>query len=734
MKYARSITVISLLFLAFRSFACYIPSYQPSEYYLFYIEKRENHLPATFNLNSKENCLLWQQQTSRNIPLEDIYQLVYKVDLEVLTQLNSHKIPQELKDNKMAQWLVLSNDQETLDFLLLAKNCEWLRRECLSPWYYPSKNDPVKYSLNDVGEIARQRAQGRFADRYALQAVRAMTTLRQYEEIIRFWQDTESNIPEGLIRQMAQSYVAGAHHHLGNLDEAKRHYILANDMEGLLYCDSRYHWNSNPVERMGLLYELYPDYPEFHQLLWDILGKIEPDRDWNSDWGWQDHKKIEIIQLGMLCDRILSENSNADKALWAYAATYIAHLKGNDNKADRYLKIAEQTVKDQPLSDAIRVMRIFIDAQILPYNTNYEQKLFSQMRWLQSMIETHIDDETQYITNDFYNLKDCRSYYYWNDAMRCILLGTVCPKMLKAGKSTLALQLANMADYTLINRINSVSLTLWDQKAIKKYGGSHVTLSLNQYRHSGLFNNYDYSSHFASMMDNLPAKALMNYADIALKPQTEFQRFLNMHSYIDMDFLYEIIGTHYLREMCYDKAVASFSKVSTRHFIQTNVYKEGLLHRDPFQIRCSKWNHSADAKRHFAQIMSQLEHDINNTNDPNEKAWLMIKFGIGLRNSFDYCWALTHYQHGWVWSAMDEINWQNDSYTQKALQKANAMFTRALAMFTDEENVANAHLLFCNYKTVKERYPNSQTAMSLQGRCDKYLDYHSERKQFTYFK
>ena len=55
--------------------------------------------------------------------------------------------------------------------------------------------------------------------------------------------------------------------------------------------------------------------------------------------------------------------------------------------------------------------------------------------------------------HELYDLKSCRSYYYWNDAMRCILLGTVCPKMMEVGKTTLALQLANMASYSLLNAI-----------------------------------------------------------------------------------------------------------------------------------------------------------------------------------------------------------------------------------------------------------------------------------------
>ena len=527
MRYARFIASISFMFVVGHALACSPDIYSPSGYYLFHLVDLPDNPAENFNLNSNRNCQLWQQQTSASIPLDDIYQLVYKFDMETLNGLKSHIIPEEVKGNKMAQWLVEHDDQEALDFLILAKNCEWLRRESLSPWYYPSKEDPVRYSLNDVAEVARQKMVGRFADRYALQAVRAMTSLKQYEEIIRFWNDTEKHVPEGVLRQMALSYVAGAYVHLDDIEQAKHYYILADDVIGLLECDPRYYGTLSRVEEMEMIYENYPDCPEFRQKLWEILGQIEPNHNIYSDdwWDWDASVgKDEVIQLGLLCDKVLEGDLSADKALWAYAATFVAHLQGDDKKADRYLRTAEKTVNDQNLADAIKVMRIYIDAQICSYDKAYEQKLFAQLRWLQGMLEAHIDDETIAGTNDFYGLKTCRSYYYWSDAMRCILLGTVCPKMMEVGKTTLALQLANMSSYSLLNAIGEIGITCLDDDFRQEYGGQHITISLEEYRKSHFFNEYDYSCHFAAMMDTLSANELMAYARVAERPQTEFQR------------------------------------------------------------------------------------------------------------------------------------------------------------------------------------------------------------------
>lgn len=733
MRYARFIATISFMFVVGHALACSPEIYPPSGYYLFHLVDLPDNPAENFNLNSNRNCQLWQQQTSASIPLDDIYQLVYKFDMETLNGLKSHIIPEEVKGNKMAQWLVEHDDQEALDFLILAKNCEWLRRESLSPWYYPSKEDPVRYSLNDITEVARQKMDGRFADRYALQAVRAMTSLKQYEEIIRFWNDSEARVPEGVLRQMTLSYVAGAYVHLDDIEQAKHYYILADDVIGLLESDPRYHGTLSRVEEMEMIYENYPDCPGFRLKLWEILGQIEPNHNIYSDdwWDWDAVVgKDEVIQLGLLCDKVLEGDLPADKALWAYAATFIAHLQGDDKKADRYLRTAEKAVKDQNLSDAIKVMRIYIDAQICTYDKAYEQKLFAQLRWLQGMLEAHIDDETICGTNDFYSLKSCRSYYYWNDAMRCILLGTVCPKMMEVGKTTLALQLANMSSYSLLNAIGEIGITCWDDDFCQEYGGQHISMSLEEYRKSHFFNEYDYSCHFAAMMDTLSANELMAYARVAEMPQTEFQRFINAHSFIDMDYLNEIIGTHCLREMRYNDAERFLSKVSAEYSFRTNTYY--YLSRDPFNITPRQWSHADDAKLYFAKSMSRLEHEIAATTEPNRKALLMLDYAVGLRNSFDYCWALTQFKHGCLWEDIEHFDWQRDETCLNAMQRVEMLFSEAFVTFTNDEYAAQAQLRFSNYRTVMERYPNTQVWRNIRGRCDSYKDYHAEGKRFAY--
>lgn len=734
MKSIKSLAVISLVLFTTEALACVFPSYEPSEYYLFRLTNKQEWIHDTYNIYEHENCILWQQQTLPCFSLEDIKEVVYRYKLETLEQLKEGFFPQEAYGNDFAHWLKWTKNDEVLDFLILAKTCEWLRLEHQSPWYYPSKCDPVQLSLGDVVETALSHNKGPLAERYALQAVRAMISLRRYDECIKYWEETASHFPDGLMRQMIEPYVAGAYYHIGNIDKAKHMFAQLGDTNGLLLCENKGNKSCNIVESMELIYETLPDCPRFKLTIQNLLGHFEPNLDWESlEESWHNAEEINNInQLEKLCDRVLNEGRATEPAIWAYTACYIAHLKGDDRKADQYLSIAEKTVKDESLRASVKVMRIFIDAKLCTYNKVYEQKLFDQLVWLQQQVEEHITCDVQEKAGELTDLLRNTSFYYWNDAMRCILLGTVCPKMLEAGKTSLALRLANMADYTMLNHIGFVYDEFWDDN-IELYMTDILTW--DQYRAKCSFNWYDYRSNFAGMMDTLTANQLADYVKSVENPQTAFERFLDAHAYVNTDFLNEILGTHYLREMRYSEAKQTLEKVPYAFSRQTNVYKEGLLDYDPFSLRRERWDHALDAKYQFACMMSQCEEEYNHTVSPNRKAMAMLRLAKGIFNSSlaGHCFALCFYQSGGICSPLDNGEQKQREQTKLMCSRAQELCLQAFRMITDEELAAQIQYEYGNFYTVTSWYPQTRAAKYVRAHCDGIWDYHEERSLYPIF-
>ncbi|MBO7280204.1 MAG: hypothetical protein J6V00_03470 [Bacteroidaceae bacterium] len=125
-------------------------------------------------------------------------------------------------------------------------------------------------------------------------------------------------------------------------------------------------------------------------------------------------------------------------------------------------------------------------------------------------------------------------------------------------------------------------------------------------------------------------------------PQSEFDRYLNARGYTNSDYLYDILGTQCLRNMRYADAVMYFGQVDERYKNHLNV----RLYCDPFSVERKEINASSDFKYDFAREMASLEKNIGRVVEPNRKARLLLKFAIGIKNSFDVCWVLTQYYRG----------------------------------------------------------------------------------------
>ena len=132
------------------------------------------------DFNKQENLRLWQELTSKKIPLEDIEQAVYKDNSDVYADMfyyyeNIHT------DNLFYIYLRNTRDSELSDFLETAKMMEERWAEINSPWYYPATREYGYEADNfqDVIDRCNDYKGTRLKDRYALQAVRALFASRR---------------------------------------------------------------------------------------------------------------------------------------------------------------------------------------------------------------------------------------------------------------------------------------------------------------------------------------------------------------------------------------------------------------------------------------------------------------------------------------------------------------------------------------------------------------------------
>lgn len=705
-----------------------------------------------------ENCVLWQKLTSSTISLKDIENAVYDSNLMDLKTLSNGS----LSGNKFAQWLLAPEHKDDLEYLLIAKEIESIREYMNDPWYYSYDGDEEHQRLDELLEICLEYNGDRHAERYALQKIRLYFAKKEFWQCIDLWESSVCDMPQNIVTDMIASYVGGAYSRCGNRDKAIELFTQSQDIGSLIglkvwkNSEEKSNYKDTRVRELEYLFNRFPNSPLLSVKLQEYVRNREPFVHNYEDWADRDFHDPVHVKTYWVGDSLVADDEHEfydelkkfaqyvsktsackQKGMWQYGLAYLYYLDHDKWTSSKWLSKAEKSKNSPLISESVRALRFLLDAEHTNNSSRYQAKLLNDIQWLDECMlrDARLDVEK----NWQYSNKLNWSFYYWQDVARKVLLGEVCPRLEKAGNTTLALQLANYA----ANRVFQIQPLYeayhygWnDSEDPESYS---VIMSIDEYRNTWSGSNwFDYCNQFFDWINGVSATDAADYAVKILKPKSELDKFLNERSYVDTDYIYEIVGTLYLREMNYGKAAEWLSKVSNGYQDRTNIAKEGYFKLDPFEYQFDKKHFitdSEDYKLRFAQEMSKLEKMINSDAEPNRKANAKIRYAIGLRNSFGKCWYLTEYGYDlgyesgsdyrhWKWfTSSDREGFAENAFAQNAYDKVDALMEQALDEFTDPEQAAQAQLEMMNFSTLMKQYSKTRAAAKIRGRCDNYYDY-----------
>lgn len=693
----RYLLAISLMVVPLVADACWHPWTLYNSTSLF---RLDNFKSA--NKNIKEtNCRHWQSLTHRDIPLEDIEYVVYTMPLAEYEAFYAMAVYYE--DNAFAQW-IKRNDPEIMDFLLLAKRNEHMRFQYSSKWYYPTMKVGGPVSLEEIVEQSLGSQSVRLRDRYLLQAVRALTTLKRYDECLELWDREISLLPkDNFMRRLCYEYIAGAYYHTGDVERAMLMFASYGDTGSMYYIAKQQDMDLTTVDIIRYSYLSGAPLSKFSR---DIRKMIVDAETFPVVYEFGDKPVVtdEILAIRDLAIEAGGNPNCADRAQWLYIAAYIYMQQGNYAQAKAMLSRAEKAPASDYMKESIKVLGIYLDALTATYNAAYEERLFEQIKWFEERVrlDFNSDDYDYCMWHDF-------SENYWYSSMTRILSYTVAPRYLEMGNPARALQLMNFADYLPYKYVTSI-----DYYVDNDYGYWWTSSNIEEYRRErGTFNRIDYSTWFFNTINKQTPDAAIAYVERALNPISEFDRYLNDVGYTSPDFLYDIVGTLCLRHMRYQEAERYFSLVSLDYQYMLNV----TLKRDPFDALCPEGDRILDFRYRFATTMASLERGIEATTDINRRAQLLLKFGIGMGNSVTTCWPLAYYGR----SCNDD--WRGDSVALALHNRAIISINEALSAFTDDELKAEALYTLGRHYTVVSSYGYTKKAEFVRRHCDNIYDY-----------
>jgi len=767
---------VLLLLASFRASACGPgPLVAPDDFDLYRLLPYYAELQEPADGRREANCRVWQRSLGGTLPLEAIRQAVYDLSLRdwLLVQQGDDR------GNAFCQKLLATRDTAAIQLLLWSKYYETWSLQMRSPWYYGCGLDDCSFDLDSVLAASThyiEKKNRKYRDRYLLLALKCLYRSRRGEEGIALWRKHKGLLRGSHLRDQAEGYYAACLNRMGHRREALDVYSRLGDAASLqLLLDDK-------VEVFERVLRHRPNSPFFPMALQRVLFVAE-NYTTSSDFTPYSLDNLQLRRLANLCRLAGNDVRVKDKPMWRYAAACLLDRQGRRREA---LALVENLRSgDDFLNTSIRVLRLHLHARLDPVDDAYEQRLLRDLRWLDARMQQEwasADSATRFrlshIDGFGYNYIVFRTVYSY-DALRRIVLGEggLYDRFRRAGRTTRALQLANMAD----NRFLQISAnpivplcragggeTLYETELLDApyYGDAYSyfpvwttdTLAFPAVWQRGRFypdseyvwtavgnqhfNAHDYSNILFIRADRLKADELAAYWQRVEHPRSSADRWLNARGYTDADYWRDIVGTHLLRERRFAEAERWLAKVDPgyQHRLNTEPW---MLH-DPFSHDASPLPSHDGYKLRFARIMADMDSVRSNPHaDPNDRADAMLTLSIGLRNAFGYlCWPLVAYGYGCFYSWDEKLSYYDyplhdfpyyrpymladyaaAPYADLAKRHASQLRKKAFATYTDPERKAQALRRVHEYTYLMRHFAHTPTGQDIARHCDQWRDY-----------
>lgn len=655
----------------------------------------------------EENIRLWQSVTSDSIPAADILQAVYKDSRDSFLELAEGS--SDATDNRFYRYLIVHRDREIIDFLALAKKVEERRFGMTSPWYYPAKRVPDNSddaSFADI--IARCEAYKgeRLRDRYALQMTRALFAAGRYSDVVAYCDSAFAPYPESnLFKRMAMDYVSGAWANLGNKEKADICALLAGNVPSIDSPDA--------LERVAGIDPASP-------MLVEYIRTRSDDKNF-------------MLGVRPLAETMVRNPKVTCKGDWYFTIAYIDYEYRRDMKSSSkaIYRAMDQDFSSREFRDLARAFKMKIDGR-----TDNRTALIDDLGWMEKM---HAECDTA-------------GTMEWQRRLGNIVYMDWIPQLWRQKDYSTAILLCSYAD-NFSEKYIGPERELLD---VEWFGGPYP-----------YYRGYsDYSRLAFRLMQTLGSRQLAK-AVTGMMASDPLSRFLRRKVRTDRDYYYELIGTLALREQDYTRAQAYLDRVSDGFLRRMSINRAGYLSRDPFGVTIERgeydpawkmyvsvyrtWHWDREnllernswnprGKADFARRMAGLRRQMTSAPTADERGLARLIYAIGLKNSFDECWALTRYWNGWVGLFEPELDYWGDDFgyinyrfvydTDEALEHGaidsrefDSEVKAALAMLTSDEARARANYILGNLRTIVTRYPDTPTAAFVRTSCDNWRNW-----------
>ena len=561
-------------------------------------------------------------------------------------------------DNEMVSYLNSLNTYIAI--------CDQLRET----WSYPTKEELAQRKRDLNGMITKYNAYKgtRLKPQWTLLAMRANMVLGNHTQNINLWKQKASKLPESVYRDMARNIYAGALLHMGQRTEACNIYAEQGDMVSIKWA-MRKHRNLAGIK--AIMAE-NPQSTAINFLVQDFVNNTQETIDNGGDKDaadWIDSRIIlrnEAMNFITYAREVVDTKKTTTPALWLAAIGEIQYLFGMYDDAMTTLNQAVDANGTQRMKDNARAIRMVVAGKSANLDSQFSQWMTNELQWLEGRIKDGEGTTTGF--NDF--------DYHYVDVLDRLVFSNLAPRYHQSGRTDMAILLVYMAENETMFRQSKGDFSSWNPNY-----STELFMHLNEMLADRLESAYG----GIRQTSNDP---LFNYAKKGFK--------------LDDNFFNDLIGTKYLEEGKFAKALTFFDKVPTNFYETLNIswyfanrdytkarwierqkeYEEG-----PNEAKVTK-NKRADFCREINQLLEQFTL-------ANDQTRPQVAYDLAKRyyqaSYWGDCWWLTAYGHSTVDSArvgrpdfvQEAINYlQESKLSNDATLKLNSLY--ALAFIPQE--------------------------------------------------
>ncbi|MCB0552337.1 MAG: hypothetical protein KDD02_02205 [Phaeodactylibacter sp.] len=370
------------------------------------------------NIQVKDNLEEWEERFCGVPELRDIGIVVYQSSISELEQLRSAmksrsvSLGYQLEDNTFARYLRRNKCEETVTYLIFAKECEPYVIQH-KPWEKPRAIYDVMQKLISKGLRDFRKTKSHYIKlRYAYQIIRLAHYSKQYEQVLKLYDALMPQIDNdpSLIEYWIMGHRAGALQALGRNAEAAylfsrifencpskretayRSFRIKNDEEwkqclvlcqsdrerAVLYAIRANMPDSKLLVEMKNIYTLDPTSPFLELLLIQEMKKLERQL---LGLGFNDKRArnkayynipgpdagARVVGLQQFVTQVLAEGLMPDESLWRLANGYLYLIAGNYVDARKALQEAHRVNTDKLLKEQLEVFDLVL--KISSYQT-----------------------------------------------------------------------------------------------------------------------------------------------------------------------------------------------------------------------------------------------------------------------------------------------------------------------------------------------------------------------------